>query len=416
MAKKWSKKEINEYLSTKQISQENYVAPTVQTNYQPSIESTVNAFNSVQPTVSQPTISNTQTTVEQPKIQDNTTQQEEQKSFGFSIDNKKTTKEDAKKERDTAYDKLMEYKKKKGINLFNEKKYKNDEVYQQLLKDSQSKQKAYDEARVQKNTEKTQKELEKTNPVASAIARTGIAFGSGATRGFEGIESSVRKLTGQEQETDKFNFNEPMLNAAQQGANKGEQIAMNIAQSWGQMTPQMMMPGAKTATALGFLNYGGSAYNDAKRDGATEEQATMYGIASGSTEMLMEKVLGGFENIYGKKMGKDFTSNVMSKFIKNKAVRDTLSGMKGEFTEEYLQEFLEPILKNIILKEDNGADFWNTMKDDLGAGLKQLGSQLFNQQNLVAGLYGAASSGLLQGPMNFANQQMQQQTQQQKPL
>lgn len=372
-----------------------------------NIANTVNTLNSVQPTIQtvEPTVEQKQPVKEETK---------EDKSFGFSIDNKKKTTKDYKKDRDESYDKLMAYKKEKGINLLNESKFKKDKTYQELLKDTQEKQQLYDDSKVEKNTKKLEKDLEEANPVLSAIARTGIALGSGATRGFEGIESSIRKATGQEQETQKYNFNEPMLQTAQEGANKGEQIAMNISQSIGQMVPQMMAPGSKSAMALGFANYGGSAYNDAKKQGATEEQATAYGIASGSLEMLMEKVLGGFENIYGKKLGKDFTGNVMSKLIKNKAVRDTLSGMKGEFTEEYLQEFLEPILKNIILKEDNGADFWNTMKDDFGAGLKQLGSQFFNQQNLVSGLYGAATSGMLEGPVNFANQSRINQVQQQQ--
>ena len=50
MAKKWKKKEIEDYISTKQISQENYVAPTVEIGTAPSYKSvanTVDTFNNV---------------------------------------------------------------------------------------------------------------------------------------------------------------------------------------------------------------------------------------------------------------------------------------------------------------------------------------------------------------------------------
>ena len=110
MAKKWSKKEINEYLNTKQISQENYVAPTVQTNYTPSVASTVDAFNSVEPTIksvestiqTMPNINSKQSqleTLSQTKEQinnsglqemENNKTKDKNKSFSFSIDNKKT--------------------------------------------------------------------------------------------------------------------------------------------------------------------------------------------------------------------------------------------------------------------------------------------------------------------------------------
>ena len=84
--------------------------------------------------------------------------------------------------------------------------------------------------------------------------------------------------------------------------------------------------------------------------------------------------------------------------------------MKGEFTEEYLQEFLEPILKNAILEEDNGADFWNTMKDDIGKGIKQLGSQFFNKENLYAGTLGAITSGIMEAPQNISRNNWSKQT------
>ena len=386
-----------------------------------SVQSTVdglNNFNKQYKTENTITDSNGNVTVKMPKVEEkkkkvltteNTTIDENGNvNLTKNVIVKPKTVEEAKAERDIAYNKLNDYKKEKGINLFNENKFKKDEEYQDLLRQVQNTQKDYDNARVEKNAQKTKKELEDNKNIGGSVAKFGIGLASGVTRGIGGIESTARKLTGQTNDEDrtKYEIFEPMLNAAYETANKPERIAMNIGQSWGQMVPQMLTGNPTSAMGVGFANYGGSAYNEAKKSGATEQQATTYGLLSGGTEMLMEKALGGFENIYGKsalgKSSNEFLNNVMNKFVKSEALKRTLSGARGEFTEEYLQEFLEPILKNIILKEKNGADFWNA--SNLSEGIKQLSHQFFNMQNLEAGLQGGLSSGLLQGPMNFSLQ------------
>lgn len=147
MAKKWSKKEINEYLGTKQISQENYVAPTVQTNYTPSVENTVQAFNSVEPTIKsvEPTIKSVESTVQPTATQETTKPKEEKKGFSFSIDKKKKTSDDAWKEYTDAKDNMKAYQQEKGINFFNRynKKNENDKEYQRLLNETKNKYAEY---------------------------------------------------------------------------------------------------------------------------------------------------------------------------------------------------------------------------------------------------------------------------------
>lgn len=160
MAKKWSKKEINEYLSTKQISQENYVAPTVQTNYQPSIESTVNAFNSVQPTVSQPTISNTQTTVEQPQI----TQP-------------KLTEDEINNKKKELYNQLITSKsgeeRQKGIQEYNKRVA---ELYGDTKQDTQNKIQEYNDKVAKLKGNKTKQEIAEENDILSNL-KDGYQFG-----------------------------------------------------------------------------------------------------------------------------------------------------------------------------------------------------------------------------------------------
>ena len=334
-----------------------------------------------------------------------------QKSDKNTISNQNV--KNAKSKSDKSYDALQQYKRENNINLFNEnsKRVKNDKKYQQLLKDAQK-----DLINSQNiRQDEFVKNMKIEDGVLGGIEKTGTALAGGFATGISGIESTTKKILGQtpsveENELKYGMFYDLSNKAINETDSEIGKAGLNIANSIGQMIPQMAMGNPKGSIITGFANYGGSAYNEAKKNGATEEQATKYGIISGTLEMTMEKALGGFKSTYGKSMSSEFAKNVMDKIIKNKALRNTLTSMKGEFTEEYLQEFLEPILKNAILDEENGADFWNTMKDDIGAGIKQLGGQLFNRENLYAGTLGAVTSGVMEGPQNIARNQWAKQT------
>ena len=170
MAKKWKKKEIDEYLSTKQISQDNYVAPTVQTNYTPSVASTVDAFNSVQPTIKsvEPTIQTTQTTM---------------------------SLEDKDKEKERLYDELITSKtgdeRQKGIQEYN-KRIK--ELYGDKTKqDTQNRIQEYNDKVAKAKGEKTSKEKAKEqeeNNVLSAF-KDGYNFGDATRTASKFIEKKV---------------------------------------------------------------------------------------------------------------------------------------------------------------------------------------------------------------------------------
>nr|DAS65360.1 MAG TPA: Large polyvalent protein associated domain 23 [Bacteriophage sp.] len=164
----------------------------------------------------------------------------------------------------------------------------------------------------------------------------------------------------------------------------------------GYMTPSMMMPGAGGSLAMtGITSFGGS-YQDAINQGKTDQKATKYGLINATLEVGLEKALGGFSSIYGKSATSKLTDKLMSKLIGNKAVRDILGRAGSEFTEEYLQEFLDPIVRNAVLDEKNGADFWN--EKNIGKAVKALSKQFFNKENLYAGTLGAISAGVLETP------------------
>ena len=329
-----------------------------------------------------------------------------------------------KKDSDTAYNKLKDYKKENNINLFNEnsKRVQNDEKYQGLLKEAQEKTTTLEKERTNRNSEIIKDVVkEKSGTLSGGIIKTGTTLAGGFETGIGGLESTTKKILGQTPSLDdqeiKYNmFSDVAQNNINTTKNPVGRAGLEMTYSIGQMLPQMMTGNSAGALATGFANYGGSAYNEAKKDGATEEQATKYGIVSGTLEMAMEKALGGFESVYGKSvLGKStnkLTSKVLDKFVKNKAVRKTLTSMKGEFTEEYLQEFLGPIVEEALLDKDNGVGIKNTknVKEIAKNLASYTAKNFFSTQNLYAGTLGAVTSGVMEGPQNFARNQWAKQT------
>ena len=273
-------------------------------------------------------------------------------------------------------------------------KYKDDEEYKKLQQEYQRINQAIEDYTVENK--------QYSEDILGGFEKVGDTIAGNAMSSIKGIESTINKLTGQPTNANKITYEERLAQKAREETSGLGRVGLDLVGSFTRMIPQMVAPNPATATAVGFANYGGSAYNDAKREGYSEEQATIYGLTVGGLEMAMSKILGGFENVYGKSTLGKLTNKIMKNVVKSEVMRKTLSGAIGEFSEEYLQQFLEPIVRNTILGEENGADFWNTMKDDIGAGLKQLSSQFFNLENLYAGGLGALSSAGLQLPMNIS--------------
>ena len=274
------------------------------------------------------------------------------------------------------------------IALFNNG-YKEDKKYDELLK----KKTMVDEELENRFVERESQNMDKLDKMMYTI-------NGNTEKSLQGIESTIGKLTGQDVPIAKDSYNMKLSDEARRQSSGAEGVGLDILGSSARMMPQLIVSGgtgSETASlAVGFANYGGDAYNEAKKMGATEEQATKYGLTIGTLEMGLEKLLGGMENVYGKSVMGKTTSKIMSKVVTNPTFRKILTNASGEFTEEYLQEFLEPIVKNIILEENNGADFWNS--ETLDEGLKRLSSQLFNGQNLYAGTLGAMTSASMGAP------------------
>ncbi len=105
------------------------------------------------------------------------------------------------------------------------------------------------------------------------------------------------------------------------------------------------------------LSAGGNAKAQALKDGYTPEQATRYGVLIGASEGALQYLLGGIGKLGGK-----LTGGVAKKAIQNidsSLLRIAATGaikMAGEGTEEYLQEILDPIYRNLLFNENNQID------------------------------------------------------------
>jgi len=169
------------------------------------------------------------------------------------------------------------------------------------------------------------------------------------------------------------------------GASLG-QVGYDAVTTTANMAPSiaigMLNPTLGTA-ALG-VSAGGSAYQEALNEGYSVDQARGYGILSGASEIVMEKVLGGISAYGGNALGKYFTQNMKNADTALKRIAKELGGsMLSEFSEEYLQEVLTPVFKNLTLGTDEEV-------------------KLVSAEALYAGFLGAITGGVLEGPSAVA--------------
>ena len=166
-------------------------------------------------------------------------------------------------------------------------------------------------------------------------------------------------------------------------------------------TSANMAPSILASTAIGFLNptagaavgnalmgasAAGNAYQQALNEGFDKDQARGYSILVGASEMVMEKALGGISALGGNALGKYFTKNVANADSALKMIAKRLgAGMLSEFSEEYLQEVLDPFFQNLMLGTDHEV-------------------KLFSAEALYAGILGALSAGIMEGPASVGTE------------
>lgn len=225
----------------------------------------------------------------------------------------------------------------------------------------------------------------------------------------------IKALTGD----DSYTFQTALQSAAGgvRSAEKGFAAGafMDAARSAGNMAPAIAIgsvtggiAGPAVGTAIQSIAFGGSAagnaYIQAINDGYNHSEALCYGAISGASEVFLERLIGGVagfgvsgaSRFASSSAGKAISARITPLFGKAAAklspnvqlafrtVGHAMADMSSEAVEESMQELLDPLFKNIIMREDN---------------------RIFTAENmqnaLYAGLLGALTAGILNVPSNM---------------
>lgn len=218
----------------------------------------------------------------------------------------------------------------------------------------------------------------------------GYAFAAGVNNFGSGLKGAVNLLRGKEGETAAKAPIEYTYGAIAPSLKGGEKVLSDIAYTTGNMAPSMavgLLSGGLGTAAMG-ISSAGNSYDEAIREGYTPEKAAAYGISSGIKEAALQRVAGALpgvsnaQSVLTKALGK-YGHKAAEAVIKNDALRTSLEKIAGsalsEGSEEYVQELLDPILKNIFLGEDNEV-------------------KAFTPEALYAGALGAISGGMFEVP------------------
>ena len=145
-------------------------------------------------------------------------------------------------------------------------------------------------------------------------------------------------------------------------------VAMDLGNTVGNMAPSIalgLVGGPLGVGALGTAAMGvssaGKGYDSAIGEGYTPEQAAAYGVASGVSEALLQKVAGALPGVSNAKgfvtrvLGK-YGDDVILKVAKNpslvKGLITVLGNAASEGTEEGAQEIIDTFIRNAVLGED----------------------------------------------------------------
>lgn len=144
----------------------------------------------------------------------------------------------------------------------------------------------------------------------------------------------------------------------------------------------------------------GNAYNQALQDGYTKEQANAYGLLSAASETGLQYALGGITALGGtvtNSVGQKLVANISSPAVQALA-RVGINSL-GEGSEEYLQEIIDPLFRNLVFQEGNQFKAYTPeaayafLLGALSAGLIEAPTQLRTPETIVSAGRGVMESG-----------------------
>ena len=191
-----------------------------------------------------------------------------------------------------------------------------------------------------------------------------LAGGSGLENAVEGIgqnfSAKARKTSPTQYASQYARQNIERHSGPRLAGRSLEGVAYDATNTMANMVPSLAVgainPIAGAAT-MG-LQSKGNAYKQALDEGYTRGQAEIYSFATGTAEAGLQYLLGGFAKLGGIEQ---FTGKMTAKIGKAglRAAAEIGIDIVGENTEEYLQNKLEPLLRNTIFGENNEIRLWD---------------------------------------------------------
>ena len=233
---------------------------------------------------------------------------------------------------------------------------------------------AKEQFNTQQAIDRATNQKEVNNPL-DYVASLVQGLSSGANTGFQGLNQEINNLSllnpfqsDLERRADEErlkamaslseNLATPEYENVGGIAGYGQQIAPIIG---GQIAQMLVGSAFGPAAGMGtlFASAMGSSTGQALREGADYDEALLYGLTSGSIEMLTEKLTGGIPGL-GIGGADNVANNLIQKFIGNRAGRNIAHffySMAGEGAEELLSEYLGAFAKGIYDDETRKKDF-----------------------------------------------------------
>lgn len=282
--------------------------------------------------------------------------------------------------------------------------------------------------------QKKAKEYDKANLLGKLGIGSTTQIAGGLSDFGMGVVGTVKGLLGD----DSYTFPTTAQSVASAVRNEEKGViagaAMDIIRSTANMAPSIAL--GKITAAAGFIkaapviqslafgaSAGGNSYLQAINDGKDAGEAFLYGAVSGASEVLLERVLGGIagfgtsgaSKLLETSAGKTVRRRIADLLSQNvSSVSDRLrvqaisaagrfiSNGVSEGIEEFSQELLDPIFRNMIFAEENEVFTEENFKDALYAGaIGFFNSALLNLPNEY--MQSGALRNLLRGQASDAD-------------
>lgn len=202
----------------------------------------------------------------------------------------------------------------------------------------------------------------------------GLAVESGLSQFGSGLIGAKNAITGNDSKLANLpGLTQYASSIYREGLNRFQKLPYDLATTTVNMAPSIAVSAVNPVAGSALLgtSAGGNAYSQSIQEGKEWGDALLYGALVGASESLMTHALGGVTNagkgVVGKlgntKVGQVFDS-ALSRVVKNDTFRRAAqilgSRALAEGTEEYIQDIVNPIFRNVSFDEKNEVPLFTT--------------------------------------------------------